>query len=77
LYTIKEKGGLETLRIFGIGTEDGKRIIHRLGDTLFNEHEKIFGNYWWYTFGSSSSLLQLMGKDIVVRVSQSPQGGVS
>jgi hypothetical protein len=30
---------LETLRIFGIGKEDGKRIIDRLGHTLLNEHE--------------------------------------
>jgi hypothetical protein len=37
---------LETLRIFGIGKEDGKRIINRLGHTLLNEHEKIFGSYW-------------------------------
>ena len=55
--------------------EHGKKIIHRLGHTLLNEHEKLFGSYWWYTFGSPSSLLQLLGKDISVRVSQSPQGG--
>ena len=32
---------METLKIFGIGTEDGKKIIHRLGYTLVNEHEKL------------------------------------
>jgi hypothetical protein len=36
---------LETLRIFGIGKEDGKRIIGRLGHTLLDEHEKVFDRY--------------------------------
>ena len=43
--SVKEKEWLETLRIFGIIKEDGKRIIGRLGYTLFNEHEKLFGNF--------------------------------
>ena len=72
--SVREEGWLESLRIFGIGKEDGKRIIGRLGHTLLNEHEKLFGSYWWHTFGSSSSLSQLMGKDIPVRASRTPQG---
>jgi hypothetical protein len=31
--SVKEKEWLETLRIFGIGKEDGKRVIDRLGHT--------------------------------------------
>jgi hypothetical protein len=74
--SVREKEWLEALRIFGIGKEDGKRIIGRLGRTLFDEHEKLFGSYWRHTFGPSSSLLQLLGKGISVRASQSPpQGG--
>jgi hypothetical protein len=30
---------LEALRIFGIGKEDGLRILGRLGRTLLEEHE--------------------------------------
>jgi hypothetical protein len=73
--SVKEKEWREDLRIFGIGKEDGKRIIDRLGHTLLNEHEKLFGSYWRHTFGPSSSLLQLLGKGIAVRASQPPQGG--
>jgi hypothetical protein len=40
--SVKEKEWLETLRIFGIIKEDGKRIIGRLG---YNEYEKLFNNY--------------------------------
>jgi hypothetical protein len=58
--SVKEKEWLETLSIFGIGKEDGKRIIGRLGHTVLNEHEKLFGSYWRHTFGPSSSLLQLL-----------------
>ena len=61
--------------VFGIGREDGKKIILRLGLTLLNEYDKLFDSYWWNTFGSPSSLLQLLGKGISVRVSQPPQGG--
>jgi len=71
--SVKEKEWLEVLRIFGIGKEDGKRIIGRLGHTLLNEHEKLFGSYWRHTFGRSSSLLQVLGKGISVRASQGGQ----
>jgi hypothetical protein len=36
---------LETLRIFEIWKEDGKRLIDRLGHVLLNEHEKLFDSY--------------------------------
>jgi hypothetical protein len=49
--SVREKEWLETLGIFGIGKEDGKRIIGRLGLTLLDEHEKLFGSYLWHTFG--------------------------
>ena len=41
--SVKRKEWLETLKIFGIGKEDGKKIIHRLDYRLFrvNEHEKL------------------------------------
>jgi hypothetical protein len=39
--TVKEKEWLETLRIFGIGKEDDKRIIDILGHTPLYEHEKL------------------------------------
>ena len=44
--SVREKEWLEALRIFGIGKEDGQRIIGRLGRTLLDEHEKLFGSYW-------------------------------
>jgi hypothetical protein len=44
--SVKEKEWLETFKIFGIGKEDGKQILHKLGNTLLNEHEKLFGGYW-------------------------------
>jgi hypothetical protein len=74
-WSVREKEGLESLRIHGIGKEDGQRIIGRLSRTLLDEHEKLFGNYWWHTFGPSSSSMQLLGKGISVRASRSPQGG--
>jgi hypothetical protein len=37
---------LETFKIFGIGKDDGKRIIHRLGHALLKEYEELFGSYW-------------------------------
>jgi hypothetical protein len=53
----------EVLRTFGIGSrEDGKRIIDRLGRTLLNEHEKLFGIYWCHTFGTSSSFVAVAGE---------------
>jgi hypothetical protein len=40
--SVREKECLEVLRIFGIGKEDGKRIISKLGHTLLDEHEKFY-----------------------------------
>ncbi len=73
--SVREKEWVEGLRIFGIGNEDGQRIIARLGRTLLDEPEKLFGSYWRHTFGPSSSLLELLGKGISVGNSRSPQGG--
>ena len=67
--SVREKEWLEALRTFGIGKEDGQRIIARLGRTLLDEHEKLFGSYWRHTFGPSSSMLQLLGKGISIRTS--------
>jgi hypothetical protein len=72
---VREKEWIEALRIFGIGKEDGQRIIDRLGHTLLDEHVKLLVSYCRHTFGPSSSLLQLLGKGTLVRVSQPPQGG--
>ena len=44
-WSVREKELLESLRTFGIGKEDGQRIIVRLGRTLLDEHEKLFGSY--------------------------------
>ena len=73
-WSVREKEWLESLRIFGIGKENGQRILGRLGRTLLDEHEKLFGSYWRHTFGPSTSLLYLLGKVISVRTSRSPQG---
>ena len=73
--SVKEKEWMESFKTFGIGKEDGKKIIQRLGLTLLSEHEKLFGRYWRHTFGPPSSLLKLLGKDISVRASRPPQGG--
>ena len=54
--SVREKEWLEALKTFGIGAEDGKRIVYRLVYTLLNEHEKLFGSYWRQTFGPPSSL---------------------
>jgi hypothetical protein len=43
--SVRKKEWLEALRIFGIGKEDGQRILGRLGCTLLDEHEKLFGSY--------------------------------
>jgi hypothetical protein len=72
--SVREKEWLESLGIFGIGKEDGQRIIVRLGHTLLDEHENLFGSYWWHTFGPSSRMMQLLGTDISVRTSRPPQG---
>ncbi len=75
--SVREKEWLEALGIFGIGKEDGQRVIGRLGRTLLDEHEKLFGSYWRHTFGPSSSLMQLLGKGISVHAFRPPQGGYS
>ncbi len=69
------KEWLEALKIFGIGKEEGQRILGRLGRALLDEHEKLFGSYWRQTLGPSSSMQQLLGKGISVRTSRPPQGG--
>ena len=74
-HTLADYASFFNFKVFGIGKEEGKKILQRLGHTLLNEHEKLFGSYWRHVFGPPSSLLQLLGKDISVRVSQSPQGG--
>ena len=51
------------MKTFGISTEDGKRIIYRLGSLLLSEYEKLFGSYWRKVFGPPSSLMYLLGKD--------------
>ena len=43
--SVKGKEWLETLKVFRIGKEDGKKIIHKLVYTMVNEHEKLFGCY--------------------------------
>ena len=68
--SVREKEWLEALRIFGIGKEDGQKILGRLGCTLLEEHEKLFGSYWRLTFGPSRGMQQLLGKGISVRASQ-------
>ena len=73
--SVKEKEWLGSFGVFGIGKDDDKKIIQRLGLTILSETEKLFGRYWRHTFGPPISLLQLMGKGISVRVSQPPPGG--
>ena len=43
--SVKEKEWLESFRVFGIGKDDGQKIILRLGLTLLREHEKLFVSY--------------------------------
>jgi hypothetical protein len=43
--SVREKECLETMKSFGIDTEDGKRIIYRISSLLVSEHEKLFGSY--------------------------------
>ena len=74
-WSVREKEWLEAFKIFGIGKEDGQRIITRLGRTLLDEHEKLFGSHWRHTFGPSSSMMQLLGKGISIRTSRPPHGG--
>jgi hypothetical protein len=69
--SVREKECLEAMKTFGIRTEDGKRIISRLGSLLLSEHEKLFGSYWRQVFGPPSSLMHLLGKGLSVRTSNS------
>jgi hypothetical protein len=52
---------------FGISTEDGKRIIYRLGGLLMSEHETLFGSNWRQVFGQSCILKHLLWKRLYVR----------
>ena len=45
--SVGAKEWLESLKTFGISTEDGKKIIYRLGVTLLSEHEKLLCSCWW------------------------------
>ncbi len=69
--SVREKEWLEAMKTFGISTEDGKRIIYRIGSLLLSEYEKLFGSYWRQVFGPPSSLMHLLGKGLSVRVSNS------
>jgi len=62
--SVREKEWLEAMMTFGIGAEDGKRIIYRLGILLLSEHEKVFGSYWRQVFGPLSSLMHLLRKGL-------------
>ena len=65
--SVREKKWLEVMKTFGISTEDGKRIIHRLCSLLLSEHETLFGSYRWQVFGPSSSSMHLLRKGLSVR----------
>ena len=67
--SVREKEWLEGMKMFGISTEDGKRIFYNLGGLLLLEHEKLFGSYWRQVFGPPSSLMHLLGKGLSVRAS--------
>ena len=69
--SVREKEWLETMRTFGISTEDGQRIIYSLGSLLLLEYEKLFASYWRQVFGPPSSLMHLLGKGLSVRASNS------
>jgi hypothetical protein len=56
--SVREKEWLETLKIFGIETEDGKRIIHRLRYTILNDDEKLFGRYCRQTNVGGGNLMK-------------------
>jgi hypothetical protein len=43
--SVREKEWLEGMKMFGISTEDGKRVFYSLGGLLLLEHEKLFGSY--------------------------------
>ena len=40
--SVRAKEWLEAMKTFGISSEDGKKIIYRLGSLLLSEHEKLF-----------------------------------
>ncbi len=46
----------------GIGTEDGEKILYRLGGTLLYEHEKLFGCYWRQVYALPTILTHLAVK---------------
>ena len=62
--SVRETEWIESMKTFGISTEEDKRIIRRLGLTLLTEHEKMFGNYWSQVYGPPSILTHLLGKDL-------------
>jgi hypothetical protein len=64
--SVREKEWLEAMKTFGIGAEDGGKIIYRLGSLLLSEHEKLFGSYRRQVFGPPSSLTHLLGKGLSV-----------
>ena len=43
--SVRETEWLESMKTFGISTDDGKRIIYRIGSLLLLEHEKLFASY--------------------------------
>ena len=45
-WSVREEEWLDSVRVFGIGKDDGQKIILRLGLTLLRDHEKLFGSYW-------------------------------
>jgi hypothetical protein len=62
--SVREKECLEVMKTFGINTEDGKKIIYRIGSLLMS-------NYCRQVFGPPSSLMHLLGKVLSVRSSNS------
>jgi hypothetical protein len=40
--SVRAKEWLEAMKTFGISSEDGKKIIYRLGSSLLSEHKKLF-----------------------------------
>ena len=71
LNSIREKEWIDSMKTFGISTEDGESIIYSLDSLLLSENEKLFGSNWWQVFGPLSSLIHLLGEDLSVRVSNS------
>jgi hypothetical protein len=44
-YTLADYASFFHFKVFGIGKEEGKKILQGLGHTLLNDHEKLFGIY--------------------------------